>query len=134
VQTLNPTSDLTPPPTPDTAPGSTTFTLHIHKDVSDSIVKNLPADRYFGKVYRQLLQQVQATGRDVTGPNTTYEQFRIDRKSRLLYLRDHALQRDRLCIPYLLRQKVFEMSHDARAHQGIHRTYACLRNQSLGTL
>jgi hypothetical protein len=81
--------------------------IHLHQDIVTSIVKHLTADRYFGKVYRKLLSNLQNPSAD--GPVTIFEQFRLDQGTHFFtwYLRDHALERDRLCIPFHLRQKPF---------------------------
>lgn len=107
----------------------TVVSLHLHKDISDSIAKLLPSDRYFGKIYRKMRDRIRETAHEPEGPVTTLEQFRLDRRSKLLYLYDPIVGNDRLCIPFLLRQKIFEIAHDYRAHQGIHRTYNTLRTQ-----
>jgi hypothetical protein len=109
--------------------GAMTTTIHLHPDISSSIVKHLPGDRYFGKIYRRIMKRIEVTLNNPDGPTTTLEQFRLDRPTKFLYLHDPALQRERLCIPYHVRGKVFAVAHDQRAHQGIHQTYEFLRTQ-----
>ena len=94
--------------------------LHLYRDFRDLVIRHLPTDRYFSKLYRKLKQLEKDTAGNASGPTATFEQFRLDRKAKLLYLWDPALNRDRLCIPFRGRRKLFQIAHNQRIHQGIH--------------
>lgn len=59
-------------------------------------------------------------------PITTFESFRLDPKSKLLYFRDSD-EGERLCIPDKLWTTFARIAHDDRAHVGGNRTYDFLR-------
>jgi hypothetical protein len=93
--------------------------------VLEEIKDELPLDKGFRLIYRKPLSQIRETKMDENGPKTTFQEFRIDPKTELMYCIRGG--EDRLCIPAALHQKVFELGHDSRAHPGIERTYSFLR-------
>ena len=88
--------------------------------------ENLPNDPHFGRIFRHLQKQIKDTQDLESGPQTTYQSYRLDPDTSLLYMLDRSGP-SRLCIPQMLTRKVLEYGHDSHAHGGINRTYDRLR-------
>ena len=90
------------------------------------ISEALPTDPHFGRIHEHIQKQVKDTQDSESGPRTTYQSYRLDPDTGLLYMLDRPGP-DRLCVPRKLVRKVLEYGHDSHAHGGINRTYDRLR-------
>ena len=106
------------------APRLTISVMQADPELIQSIVRELPRDKGFSKIYQQLRQDFNNTKGDVEGPITTLHNFRLDPKSKLLYFQDDG--NERLCIPHKCYLKIFRMAHDRRAHAGCYRLHEFL--------
>jgi hypothetical protein len=116
-QTPAPAPAREPEPTP-ISPATRVSTLHMHPDILKAIAAELPRDKTFGIIYAKLKQLYASTR--YGAPVTTFESFRRDPKTKLLYFCEG--DQDRLCIPHNLRQRLLQ-AHDNRAYVGTDRTY-----------
>jgi hypothetical protein len=119
-----------PLPTGPTPSGNATdsepfHALHVHPGILKAIARQLPSDKSLGKIYSLLVRLYNDTKSEAGGPRTTFQSFRRDPKSKLLFFLDG--DRERLCIPLKSQRKVFEAAHDNRAHVGGNRVYYYLR-------
>ncbi|KAL2060379.1 hypothetical protein VTL71DRAFT_9774 [Oculimacula yallundae] len=110
--------------TPKETPAQMTM-VHLDKQLVRSVVRQLPSDRTFGTIYRQIKSKYDKSPKDAR--IYTYESFRLDSKSKLLFFMDDG--KDRLYIPDKMIRTVLEIGHDQRAHVGAHRTYEFLKDQ-----
>ena len=100
--------------------------VQAEEEFLKQISEALPTDPHFGRIYDQIQKQVKETQDAESGPQTTYQAYRLDLNKNLLYMLDRPGP-DRLCIPQKLTRKVLEYGHDCHAHGGINRTYDRLR-------
>ena len=91
-----------------------------------AIVTHLPTDKYFRVLYRQLRDQIKTTAEAEGGPKTTYNSFRLERDTGLLFFMDKE-GHSRLCIPERMHAEMLKEAHDNRMHGGIDKTYDYLR-------
>lgn len=98
--------------------------LHIDSTFGQTVAIALPNDKSFRRLYKKMVQRFEASPEDAR--ITTFENFRYDSESGLIYFRDTDVK-ERLCIPDSLIQEVFKMAHDNRAHIGTQRTYDWLK-------
>ena len=107
--------------TTETLQSASTF---MSNEFIKSTAKLMPTDRTFGKVYRKMKQTYTDSPKDAR--ITTFESFRFDYPTRLLFFRDSDSE-ERLCIPQKLVAQVLRIGHEDRAHVGTRRTYEYLR-------
>jgi hypothetical protein len=67
------------------------MTIHLYLGISSSIVRHLPSDQYFGKIYCQILKRIEAILHNPDRLTTTLKQFRLDCSTKFLYLYDLVL-------------------------------------------
>ena len=101
--------------------------VQAEKEFLKEIAAGLPKDPHFGKIHGHLKKQVKETETLESGPQATYQSYRLDIDSQLLYMLERSAP-DRLCIPEKLVRQILEYGHDHHAHGGIHRTYDRLRS------
>ena len=113
------------------APSNRTLTAastFLDNDFIKSIAGSLPNDRTFGKVYRKMLGTF--TDSPTNARVTTFESFRLDHPTKLLFFRDSDTE-ERLCLPQNFLAIAFKIAHDDRSHVGTRRTYEFLRRHIL---
>jgi hypothetical protein len=119
-------ADVPPPDSISDCPGPTMVALHVHPEFLKSIARSLPSDQSFRVLYEKMTRIFNDSKTNEAGPTTTYQNFRRDPKSKLLYLANDGPER--LCIPRKHFPKLFSMVHDNRAHVGCNRLYEYLRD------
>jgi hypothetical protein len=92
----------------------------------DHLANALPENGTFRKIHKHLSDQVERTKNDEDEANTTYQFYRLNSDTGLLYLVSQP-DPNRLCIPKALEKEVLEYAHDKHAHGEVHRTYDLLR-------
>jgi hypothetical protein len=92
----------------------------------DSVRDEIPKDDVFSKIFEKIKDQMRKSEDFDEGKSSTYQSYRLDPNSNLLYLIERTGP-DRLCVPKKLRKEILSYAHDNNAHGGVHRTYDFLR-------
>jgi hypothetical protein len=92
----------------------------------DSVRDEIPKDDVFSKIFEKIKDQMRKPEDFDEGKSSTYQSYRLDPNSNLLYLIERTGS-DRLCVPKKLRKEILSYAHDNNAHGGVHRTYDFLR-------
>ncbi|CZT02527.1 uncharacterized protein RCO7_06258 [Rhynchosporium graminicola] len=101
--------------------------IHLSETMVSQFRRELPRDKTFASVYNSMMGRLKSSPPEE--PTTTFENFRLDPKTKLLWFRDSDII-ERLCVPGKYLQRVLEIAHDNRAHVGSKRTYEYLRRHT----
>lgn len=98
----------------------------IDDDLKRLIRKALLGDKRLGPVYADIRRRMEQTSRNIDGPTTPRESFRIDEPSLLLYeMTNDSL--GRMCIPAKASPIILRQAYDQLAHQGANRVVDRIR-------
>lgn len=102
--------------------------VEMSTDYRSKLLSTYKGDKKWAKILESKKKRLLKEGKPVEGVNMPHVHFILHEN--LIYYRDNLCDRERLCIPKKLEQKIFELAHDEHSHGGFHRTYERIVNNT----
>lgn len=105
--------------------------VEMSTDYRSKLLSACKGDKKWAKIWHSLgseKEELLKEGKPIEGVKMPHVHFIL--RENLIYYRDNLSDRERLCIPKKLEQKIFELAHDEHSHGGFHRTYERIVNNT----